>query len=374
MQFPLLTTNRMSGCSSRPFVTSMKFDTTGDPQKVLRREISDLDLKAIGSYVKIKFLVSPINPSDINMVQGVYGVVAKLPAIAGNEGVAEVVEVGPDVVNLTVGQWVIPFRSGFGCWRDYAVAREEELIQIANDIPAAYAATLSVNPATAYRLLRDFEVLRPGDVLIQNGANSMVGLAVIQMARLMGVKTINVIRSDRPRAKELLNVLSNLGGDINITDDLLNTAAFRKILASFPPCKLAFNCVGGKATTEMIRCLAPGATVVTYGGMSKKPLTVPVDLLIHNQYKLRGFWMAEWYETYGSLEKANMMEAIVNMVRLKQLSLFYETFGFDDFDAALSRSLEPFRFRKVILCFDHSDNLLVHNAEKEEILKTFEGT
>ena len=352
----------------------MKFDTTGDPQKVLRREISDLDLKAIGSYVKIKFLVSPINPSDINMVQGVYGVVAKLPAIAGNEGVAEVVEVGPDVVNLTVGQWVIPFRSGFGCWRDYAVAREEELIQIANDIPAAYAATLSVNPATAYRLLRDFEVLRPGDVLIQNGANSMVGLAVIQMARLMGVKTINVIRSDRPRAKELLNVLSNLGGDINITDDLLNTAAFRKILASFPPCKLAFNCVGGKATTEMIRCLAPGATVVTYGGMSKKPLTVPVDLLIHNQYKLRGFWMAEWYETYGSLEKASMMEAIVNMVRLKQLSLFYETFGFDDFDAALSRSLEPFRFRKVILCFDHSDNLLVHNAEKEEILKTFEGT
>ena len=354
-------------------MTSMKFDTTGDPQKVLRREISDLDLKAIGSYVKIKFLASPINPSDINMVQGVYGVAAKLPAIAGNEGVAEVVEIGPDVVNLSVGQWVIPFRSGFGCWRNYALAREEELIPIASDIPAAYAATLSVNPATAFRLLRDFEVLRPGDVLMQNGANSMVGLAVIQMARMIGVKTINIIRSDRPKAKELLKVLSDLGGDINITDDDLNTPAFRKILASLPPCKLALNCVGGSATTEMIRCLEPGGTVVTYGGMSKKPLTVPVDVLTYRQLKLRGFWMAEWYETNGPLEKAKMMESIVNMVRLKQLSHFYETYKFQDFDAALSRSLEPFRFRKVVLSFDHSDSLLQHNVEKEEILKAFEG-
>lgn len=355
-------------------MTSMKYDTTGDPQKVLRRETLDLDLKATGSNVKIKFLASPINPSDINMVQGVYGVIAKLPAIGGNEGVAVVTEIGPDVVNLTVGNWVIPFRSGFGCWRTDAVAHEEELIQIANNIPAAYAATLSVNPATAYRLLRDFEALRPGDVIMQNGANSMVGLAVIQMARSMGIRTVNVIRSDRPRTKELLELLSNLGGDVNIISDDLNTPAFHKILAGFPACRLAFNCVGGISTTEMIRCLAPGGTVVTYGGMSKKPLTVPVDLLIHKQLKLRGFWMAEWYEANGSLEKAKMMEAIIDMVRLKQLSLFYESFKFQDFDAALSKSLEHFRFRKVILTFGHSDNLLEHNAESEEMIKVFEST
>ena len=46
-------------------------------------------------------------------------------------------------------------------------------------------------------MLRDFEKLKPGDVIIQNGANSMVGLSVIQMAREMGVKTINIVRSDR---------------------------------------------------------------------------------------------------------------------------------------------------------------------------------
>ena len=70
-------------------------------------------------------------------------------------------------------------------------------MKIPNDIPKAYAATVSVNPCSAYRMLRDFATLRPGDVVIQNGANSMVGLAVIQMAREMGVKTVNVVRSDR---------------------------------------------------------------------------------------------------------------------------------------------------------------------------------
>ena len=44
-----------------------------------------------------------------------------------------------------------------------------------SDIPAEYAATIGVNPCTAYRLLRDFETLREGDTIIQNGANSQVG-------------------------------------------------------------------------------------------------------------------------------------------------------------------------------------------------------
>lgn len=84
-----------------------------------------------------------------------------------------------------------------GTWRQEAVVSSDDVIRVANDIPVAYAATIAVNPATAYRMLRDFEQLKPGDVIIQNGANSMVGLAVVQMAREMGIKTVNIIRSDR---------------------------------------------------------------------------------------------------------------------------------------------------------------------------------
>ncbi len=84
-----------------------------------------------------------------------------------------------------------------GTWRTEAVAKEDEFIRIPNDIPVSYAATLAVNPCSAYRMLRDFETLKVGDVIIQNGANSVVGMAVIQMAKQMGVKTINIVRSNR---------------------------------------------------------------------------------------------------------------------------------------------------------------------------------
>lgn len=226
--------------------------------------------------------------------------------------------------------------------------------------------------ATAYRLLRDFKSL-PGDVIIQNGANSMVGLAVIQMAKLMGIRTINIVRSDRPDVNDVLRMLETLGGDVNITDDLINTTEFKEILADLPPCKLAFNCIGGENTTEMIRCLDVNATVVTYGGMSKKPLTIPTDLLASKQLNVTGFWMAKWYETNGITAKAEMMDEIVEMVRNNQLTFFYEVHDFDDFHHALDVSTRPYQLRKVVLNLDHPDRLKEHDAKDAKEYWIFEA-
>lgn len=348
----------------RLFGTAMKHSVFGNPLTVLASEqINVATDKIKGNEVVLKFLGAPINPSDLNMVEGVYGTTPKLPAVGGNEGVAVVTSVGADVKKLAIGDWVIPFSSGFGCWRTEAVAREDELIKVANDIPFPYAATLAINPSTAYRLLRDFEQLSPGDVIIQNGANSMVGLAVIQMARNMGVKTINIVRSDRPRADLTLQLLSNLGGDVNILDCQLNAPFLRDILAELPPCKLAFNCVGGETTTEMARCLAPGGTLVTYGGMSRRTLTLPAELLTYKQLKVKGFWIAASDEERGIEAKQEMINEIVDMIRQKQLAFFYEVHDFDDFNHALERCLTPFLLRKVVLNIDYPDRLAEHDAK-----------
>ncbi len=100
-------------------------------------------------------------------------------------------------MSLQAGDWVVPVKTPFGTWRQFANADQNDVIKVRNDIPAAYASTLTINPATAHLLLKEFEQLKPGDWIIQNGANSMVGLAVIQMAKEMGVKTINIVRFNR---------------------------------------------------------------------------------------------------------------------------------------------------------------------------------
>ena len=82
-------------------------------------------------------------------------------------------------------------------WRQELVVDEDCVIKAPTNLPVAYAATLGVNPSTAYRILKDFVSLKPGDYIIQNGANSMVGYCIVQLAKLAGVKTINIVRHDR---------------------------------------------------------------------------------------------------------------------------------------------------------------------------------
>lgn len=74
------------------------------------------------------------------------------------------------------------------------------------------AATITVNPCTAYRMLRDFEDLKPGDTVIQNGANSACGQNIIQICRAWGLNSVNIVR-DRPNIQELKDYLSNIGGE-----------------------------------------------------------------------------------------------------------------------------------------------------------------
>lgn len=323
--------------------------------------------------IAVKILAAAINPSDINMIEGTYGTLPKLPATAGKECVARVVAVGADVKEHTVGDHVVSGSSSFGAWCSEGVAPAADFLKVTKDLPVPYAATLHVNPCTAYRMLRDFKQLKPGDVIIQNAANSMVGLAVVQMAREMGVRTINVVRSDRPHAEETLRLLDNLGGTVNVLDTWVNTSGFQEMCRDLPPIALALNGVGGPSATELVRALAPGGTMVTYGGMSKKPMEVPTDLVKDRGLKLEGFWVSQWHEQATAAERTAMLNDISNMIMEDKLSFFFEMHDFDDFSHALTSSMDSFRLRKTVLNMDFGCRLAEHDALPAEAFKRFDA-
>jgi len=357
-------------CKIRTLATAVSYESTGSPEEVLK--LGSVPTAAMGSGdVSIKMLAAPLNTSDFNMIEGTYGIKAKLPAVGGNEGVGVVTKVGAGVTDLKVNDWVIPASPGFGTWRDEGVAPAKNFIKVPNDIPVPYAATIAVNPCTAYRLLRDFGSLKPGDVIMQNGANSMVGLAVIQMAREMGVKTVNIIRSDRPDAENTLRLLANYGGDVNVPDSYVGTPAFKEILSDIAPCKLAFNCVGGNSVLDMARSLPKGATIVTYGGMSKKAVELPGDILTSKALNLEGFWMSEWNNNATSEARTAMLADIATMIKSDKLSFLYEMHDFDDFDYAMKQSFEPFGLRKVVLNMNYGDRMKEHDALDDSEYEAF---
>jgi len=299
--------------------------------------------------VLIKMLVAPINPADINLIEGVYGVKPQFPAIGGTEGVGIVLEKANDVTSLNVNDHVIPAKPT-GTWRTHAILKEDQLLKFPKDIPKEYAATLSA-PSTAFRLLNDFSKLQSGDVIIQNGANSLVGSSIMQIANSRGIKTINIIRN-RPDFAEVVEKLKSLGGFIVCSDEYAVTPQFRRLLSDIPKPKIAFNCIGGSIATEMSRLLAEGGTMVTYGGMSHRPVTFATSHFIFNDLNVKGFWLTRWLETHSKEDRQQMLQSIYDVYRSDKLKLWIESWKFEKFPSALDRNREKYRSRKVVLTFD----------------------
>ncbi|RWS28030.1 trans-2-enoyl-CoA reductase-like protein [Leptotrombidium deliense] len=303
-----------------------------------KREDAAKAIQAVNGY-------APINPADINTIQGVYAVKPQLPAVAGNEGVAKIVKVGHKVKRLSVGDWVIPAKSegAFGTWRTHCIGSEENFFPLIKGIDKFSAAQLSVNPCTAYRMLKDFVSLKPGDCVIQNGANSAVGINVIQLAREWGIKTINVIRS-RPDLDTLKKELQQLGADYVVTEEELRLEIMNDIWKSgIPKPKLALNCVGGKNATDCLRHLDFRGTMVTYGGMSKQPVIIPTGSLIFKDQIFKGYWMSRWIkENWQSDERSTMMQYLCNALKDGKLkSAKAIPYKLDDYKQALEILRRP---------------------------------
>jgi len=81
---------------------------------------------------------------------------------------------------------------------------------------------------------------------------------------------------------------------------------------------LAINCVGGNTVTEMARLLSNGGIVVTYGGMSLKPVTIPTGLFIFNDITTKGFWLSNWVKQNQDKRKDMLIE-VIKMLKEKKI-------------------------------------------------------
>jgi len=322
----------------------------GDPKKVVKKQSYSVDSSNLGSDdVLVKMLNAPINPADINTIQGVYGVTPALPFTLGNEGVGKVESVGSSVAQLKVGDWVIPATNAWGTWRSHAVEKESSLQKIPNDIDPIMAATIAVNPCTAYRMLKDFVPLSKGDTVLQNGANSAVGQSVIQICSHLGLRTVNIIRN-REGVEALKEELKAMGGDFVLTEEELRSS---KLFESVAPPKLVLNCVSGKAVIGLVKAVANGGTIVTYGGMSRQPLVVPTSALIFKDIRLAGYWMTRWnWGNTNSPERGNMLAELCSMARKGLLKPpKHQLIELDDFEAALAKASDSSGFHNSKLIF-----------------------
>ncbi|KAG6899870.1 hypothetical protein C0993_005840 [Termitomyces sp. T159_Od127] len=334
--------------------------------------------------VNVRFLLAPINPADINVIEGVYpakpdsrrdlapsglGSIESPVFVGGNEGVAQVAEVGEGVQGLKEGDWVIMTRPQVGTWCTSRNVEEDDVEKVprVEGLSQVHAATMTVNPPTAYNMLQDYLHLEEGDWVVQNGANSAVGQAVIQIAASRGLNTLNFVRP-RDNLQDLVKQLEGLGATKVLTYDALSDKSLRKEIKEWTGGKdirLGLNCVGGPETTQMARLLGNDAHLVSYGAMSKLPLSLPTSLFIFKNLTCHGFWQSQWYKNSVRGDRVRVMQILANLMsqgKLKEPAHEIVSISLKDSDETASRKVRDAiaktiggrQGKKILLRFDTS--------------------
>lgn len=260
----------------------------------------------------VEVLAAPINPSDILTLTGEYGKLPALPATGGNEGVGRVVALGPDTAGPEPGQTVL-LPVGSGTWSSHLVTDARKLVRLPNEADPRQLAMMTVNPPTALLLLSEFVDLAPGDWVIQNAANSGVGGYLVQLAKIRGIRTVNVVRR-----QSAVDAVKAEGADVVLVDGPDLHDRVKEHLGD-GRVRLAIDAIGGAATDHLANCLEEGGVLVNYGMMSGEPCHVAPANIVFRGITVKGFWLAKWFEQASQQQQMNVFGQLTKLIATGKL-------------------------------------------------------
>lgn len=289
----------------------------------------------------VKIMACGINPADLLGFEGRYPGPGPFPAPCGIEGVGVVESVGEGSV-LTPGDHVLSLPRAN--WAEKVLADDDLLIRIPKSLPWRDAAQLKINPPTAKKMLTDYVDLKPGDWVIQNAANSAVGLHVIRFAKDLGAKTVNIVRRE-----ELIQPLKDHGADVVVLAGEGQAAAIRDVIGD-AVAPLGIDACGGAPTRWMADALSDGATIVNYGYLDGNPCEIEPGHLIVRRQTLTGFWLAGWMGTAPrEAKEALFAEMSAAFESGKLVSPVEAEYGMDQLSEALAHAWRGGRNGKILL-------------------------
>lgn len=312
------------------------------PQDVI--DAVEVDLPALQpGEVRVEVLAAPINPSDVLTLTGEYGILPPLPAVGGNEGVGRVIETAAEVNTLPAGT-VVLLPVGCGTWATHINLPARALVPLPAGVDPVQLSMLTVNPPTALLMLREFVDLQPGDWVIQNAANSAVGGYLVQLAKLRGLNTLNVVRRE-----DAIAAVRESGAEHVLVDgeDLPKRA---RAITGGAPVRLGIDCVGGVATENLARCLAEGATLINYGAMSGERCMISPRYFVFRDITLRGFWLSQWFKRATPEARKALFAEVGGLIATGQLKARVQaTYGLDRIREAVAAAASGERDGKIVL-------------------------
>ncbi|CAG4956068.1 unnamed protein product [Parnassius apollo] len=270
-----------------------------------------------------------------------------LPHVPGDEGVGEVVEIGKQVCTVKPGNRVVLTSRLLGTWRYYGIYHERDVHIISPNIPLPEASMLTAAPCIAYRMIKDYRRIYPGETILQNAANSPCGQCVIQLCKAWGINTFNIV-SNRNGYRAMKQYLLNLGATAVYTleeaEELtsFNTSLSRPVLA--------FNCLGGRYEDVILKLLERCGVIVYHGFAYDLPLA---KQLLRRDAKFYKFRLSDWDLLSTNVQRSVMINQIIQLMVVGKLKApLYEPVLLRNYVHALKNTVHCEAFSNVNYVFD----------------------
>jgi trans-2-enoyl-CoA reductase len=295
--------------------------------------------------VLVKVLAAPIDPGHLLMFEGKYGLAqAGFPIYAGNQASGVVLQVGAAVTDVRVGDQVLLGDGERGTWRQRLNVAAANVLVVPDVDPLQLSLLLSTM-TTAFCLVTRKADLHTGEWLLQNAANSAVGLQVARLARHLGVRSANIVRSEVAAQVVLAH-----GGDAVFLSDAsdLRGAVTRASGGKLP--RHAFDALAGSAVGDLAQCLADDGVVTSYGALTRAPYSLETSSVLFRGVRLQGFWRTRWAASTPRPEVRAVYEEVAQLLADGVFEVPIEaTYDIREIRQALVHAARPGRSGKIVL-------------------------
>jgi len=323
--------------------------------------------------VRVRMLMSPVNPSDLNYVHGTYRTALERviwnhdakdsgaaffdpahtnpcpepPFTLGGEGLGIVDAAGPGwLARRLLGKRVaVAAGPPNGAWQEFTVVPARKAVALDERISDEQGAMFFINPVTAYVITREVLKVPRGEWLLVTAAGSALGKHVVRLGRVFGFRTLCIVRSGANSEE-----LTQLGADAVVETDSQDLLKDVFGLNGGRAVSCAMDCVGGELAGQVVRCLGLDGRLVLYGTLVNDPLQVPIRDLMMPVAQISGFLLPNWMARQSIPSLLRVMRAVKRLTREGIFNAPVDaTYPLERISEALTASVQKGRTGKIML-------------------------
>ena len=310
--------------------------TLGPPENLVLEEVEDP--VAAENEAVVEVYAASLNFPDGLQIQGKYQFQPPLPFIPGSEIGGVIKSVGSSLKGFDIGNRVMAI-PGLGGLAEKAIVKAEGLRKIPDSMDFKTAAGFAMVYTTSYYALKQRAHLKPGETLLVLGASGGVGLAAVELGKIMGARVIAAASSD-----EKLEFIKRLNPDeiINYGDGELKEKV--KALTNDRGADVIYDPVGGDLFDQCCRCINWNGRLLVIGFTSGRIPECKANLALLKGSSMVGVFLGRFRKEEPAEYEQNFKELLQLYDEDKLRPIVTESFAMEDYVAAFN----VFTERKVL--------------------------